>query len=139
MRKRSDIHTPRASGDPPALLQALKLALSGVLSLALHIVVVVIFAPGADEKRSRHQRGRSGTKLFDLGNRVGQRGGVDEDMLVEAAETQIVSSLLLTFKQTNWFPSWTETVEGRRTWAFARPSWRLYDCRRRRRLASGLS
>lgn len=46
------VHAPRASGDPPALLQALELALAGVLGLALHEIIIVVLAPGADEEGS---------------------------------------------------------------------------------------
>lgn len=46
------VHASRASGDPPALLQALELALAGVLGLALHEIIVVVLAPGADEEGS---------------------------------------------------------------------------------------
>ena len=79
-----NIHTPRASSDSPALLQTFELALARVLGLALHVVIVVVFAPRANEERGRQKRGRAGTELLDLGNRVRQRGGVDEDVLVEA-------------------------------------------------------
>lgn len=80
----ANIHAPGASRDPPALLQALKLAPAGVLGLALHIVVIVVFAARADEERGRQQGGRGGSDLLDLGDRVRQRGGVVEDVLVEA-------------------------------------------------------
>jgi len=50
----------------------------------LHVVIVVVFAPGANEERGREKRRRAGTELLDLGDRVRQRGGVDEDVLVEA-------------------------------------------------------
>lgn len=39
-----------APGDPAALLQALELALAGVLGLALHVVIVVGAASRADEE-----------------------------------------------------------------------------------------
>lgn len=44
------VHAPCTSGDPPALLQALEFALAGVLGLALHEIIVVVLAPGADEE-----------------------------------------------------------------------------------------
>lgn len=47
------IHTPGASGDPAALLHALKLAPARILGLALHVVVIVVLAPGADEEGGR--------------------------------------------------------------------------------------
>lgn len=78
-----NIHTSRTPGDPPALLEALDLAFSGVIGLALHVVIVVVAASGANEEGSRQQRGRTGTQLLDLGNRVGQRRGVVERVLRE--------------------------------------------------------
>ena len=64
------IHAPRASGDPAALLQALELAPARVLRLALHVVVIVVLAAGADEERGREERGGAGTDLLDLGDGV---------------------------------------------------------------------
>lgn len=49
-RCRLYLHTSRASGDPPALLQALELALAGVVGLALHEVIVVVLAARAYEE-----------------------------------------------------------------------------------------
>lgn len=46
------VHAPRASSDPPALLQAFEFALAGVLGLALHEIIIVVLAPGADEEGS---------------------------------------------------------------------------------------
>jgi hypothetical protein len=46
------VHAPGAAGDSAALLQTLKLAPAGVLGLALHVVIVVVLAPGADEEGS---------------------------------------------------------------------------------------
>jgi hypothetical protein len=45
------VHTPRASGHPPTLFQALEFTLTGVLCLALHEVVIVISASCADKER----------------------------------------------------------------------------------------
>jgi len=49
MPKRGNVHTTRASRDPPTLRQTLELALARVLRLALHKVVIVVLAPCADE------------------------------------------------------------------------------------------
>lgn len=75
---------PGAAGDAAALLEALELALARVVVLALHVVVVVGLAAGADEEGSREQRGGAGANLLDLGNGLGQRGGVVQHLLVEA-------------------------------------------------------
>lgn len=50
MCRRSYIHTSRASGNSPALLQALEFALAGVVGLALHEVIVVVLAARAYEE-----------------------------------------------------------------------------------------
>lgn len=83
-----DVHAGGTAGDAAALLQTLELALAGVLGLALHVVIVVGAAAGADEERGGEQRGRSGANLLDGGDRVGEGGGVDEDLLVEPAGSQ---------------------------------------------------
>lgn len=80
-----NIHTPRASRHPPALLQAFELALAGVLGLALHEVIVVVLAPRADEEGGGQQGGRAGAELLDLGDRVRERSGVDKVLVVEPA------------------------------------------------------
>lgn len=81
-----NIHASCAAGDSPALLQALELALAGVLGLALHVVIVVVAAAGADEERCGQEGSGAGADLIDLGDRVGQGGGIVENLLVEAAE-----------------------------------------------------
>jgi hypothetical protein len=78
------VHAPRASGNPPALLQALELASARILRLALHKVVIVVLAARADEVGSRKKGGRRRADLLDLGDRVGEGGGVVEHLLVEA-------------------------------------------------------
>ncbi len=80
-----NVHAPRASGNAAAFLHALKLAPAGVLGLALHVVIVVVPAAGADEEGGREEGGRTGANLLDLGDGVWQRGGVEEDVLIEAA------------------------------------------------------
>jgi len=53
---------------------------------AFHKVIVVGFASGADEEAGAHERGGGGAKFFDGWNRIGERGGVEEDALVEAVK-----------------------------------------------------
>jgi hypothetical protein len=98
---RANVHTPGAAGHPAALLQALELAPARVLGLALHVVVIVVLASRADKERGRQKGGRAGTNLLDLGDRVWQRGGVVENLLVEAV---IVSAKCRfhCFSQPNW-------------------------------------
>ena len=84
--KMVDVHTPGAPGHPPAFLQAVELALAGVLGLALHEVIVVLAASGADKKGGREERRRADSELLYLGDRVRKRGGVVEDLLVETGE-----------------------------------------------------
>lgn len=68
----------------PPFPQAVGLARAVGRGLALHEVVIVGFAAGADEEGGAEQRGGGGSDLLDLGDRVGEGRGVDEDLLVEA-------------------------------------------------------
>lgn len=77
------VHAPRTPRYPPALLQALELALAGVLGLAFHKVIVIVLAPGADKERGRKKRSRSGSELLDLRNRFGQGRGVNKLLSIE--------------------------------------------------------
>jgi hypothetical protein len=52
-----------------------------------HVVVIEGSAPCADEERCTHQRRRAGADLFDLGDRVGEGGCVNQSLLVEAGGT----------------------------------------------------
>lgn len=81
-----NIHTSRTAGDLPSLLQALDLPAPIGLGLALHKVIVVRLAPVSDEVRRAHQRGGRRANLIDLGDMVGHRRRVDQDMLVEPVE-----------------------------------------------------
>jgi hypothetical protein len=85
VRWNRDLHTGGASRHTAAFLQALGLALAGVLVLALHEVIVVGAASGTDEERCGEKGSRGGTNLRDLGDVVGEGCRVDEDLLVEAA------------------------------------------------------
>ena len=78
-----NVHAGRAPRHPPPLLQALDLAAAAGLRLALHVVIVVVAAPRADEEGGGEERGRGRADLLDRGDRVRERGGVDEDVLVE--------------------------------------------------------
>lgn len=77
-------HAPRTPRHPPALLEALELALARVAVLALHVIVIVRLAARTNEERRREQRRRAGANLLHLGDRLGQRGGVVQHLLVEA-------------------------------------------------------
>jgi hypothetical protein len=83
-RKIYHIHTSSTSCDSSALLQAFKLALARVLGLALHEIIVVRTASGANEEGSRQQRRRGGANLLDLGDVLRQGGRIDQNLLVEA-------------------------------------------------------
>lgn len=78
-----DIHACRTPGHLAALLHAVQLAAAVGLGLAHHVVIVVGLAARTDEVRGGKQRCRAGAELFDFGDVVGQRGGVDEGLLVE--------------------------------------------------------
>lgn len=69
-----------------ALLHAFKLSPAIGLGLAHHVVIVVGLASRADEERGAEEGCRTGSKLLDLGDVVGQRSGVDEGLLVEAGQ-----------------------------------------------------
>lgn len=66
--------------------------MAGLLRLALHVVVIVVAASGADEERRREERSRAGANLLDGGDVVGERRGVDEDLLVESANSSAFSA-----------------------------------------------
>lgn len=66
-----NIHARSAPRDPPPLLQALNLPPATRLGLALHVVIVVVAAPSADEERGREKRGRRRANLLDGRDRVG--------------------------------------------------------------------
>ena len=86
------IHALGASRHPPALLHAVELAPAIGVGLALHVVVIVVAAPGTDEEGGREKRSRAGTDLLDLRDRVRKGGGVVVEMLVEPGHADVVSS-----------------------------------------------
>jgi hypothetical protein len=77
------IHASRTPGDLAALLHAVELAAAVGLGLAHHVVIIVVLASRANKERSAEEGRRTGSELFDLGDVVGQRGCVDEGLLVE--------------------------------------------------------
>lgn len=79
-----NVHAGGASRDPAALLQAVELAAARAVRLALHEVVIVFAAAGADEVGRRQQGRGAGADLLDLGDVVGERGRVDLLLLVES-------------------------------------------------------
>ena len=58
--------------------------------LALHEVIVVGFASCTDKVCGAHQRRRAGADLLDWWYGVWERGGVDEDFLVEAVVGRMI-------------------------------------------------
>jgi len=77
------VHASSTSGDFATLLHAVKLAAAARLGLAHHVVVVVVLASRSNEVGGTEEGRRAGSKLLDLGDVIGQRGGVDEGFLVE--------------------------------------------------------
>lgn len=77
-------HARSASGDLAAFLHAVELAAAAGLVSAHHIVIIVVLAAGPDEKGGAHQRSGARADLLDFGDVVGERGRVDEDLLVES-------------------------------------------------------
>lgn len=88
------VHALGAARYPPALLHAVKLATAVGIRLALHVVIVVIAAPGADEERGGEERRGAGTDLLDLGDGVREGGGVVVELVVEPGIADVVSLLL---------------------------------------------
>jgi hypothetical protein len=84
-RINSSLHARGTPGDLATLLHALKLSSAVGLGLAHHVVIIVGLASCANEERGAEKGRRTGTELLDLGDVVGQRGGVDEGLLIEAA------------------------------------------------------
>jgi len=76
-------HARRTPRNLPPLPQTLQLALAACVGLAAHIVGIVGITPRANEEGCAHQRCRTGADFCDLGDRVRERGCVDESLLVE--------------------------------------------------------
>lgn len=80
----SPVHAGGASRNLAALLHAVQLTAAVGLGLAHHVVVIVGLAAGADEKGGTEEGRRAGSQLLDLGDVVGERGGVVEGLLRES-------------------------------------------------------
>lgn len=83
-KRKKNIHTSRTTRNLPPLLQTIQLTAAIRLGLTLHIIIIESAAAVADKERSAHQRRRGSSDLIHLGDVIGHRGGVDEDMLVES-------------------------------------------------------
>jgi hypothetical protein len=88
-KHRGNSQTACASSNSSTLLQAVHLSLSCALGLALHEIIVVRLASCANEEAGGEEGRRRSTKLSDGGDRVGERGGIDEGRLVEATNISI--------------------------------------------------
>ena len=60
------------------------------LCLALHEIIIERSAPITDEEARGEERGRRSSDFFDGRDRVGQRGCIDEDLLIEPVEWGLV-------------------------------------------------
>lgn len=87
------IHTPGTSRNSPALFETLELALARVLRLTFHEVVIVVLAPCANEIRGGKEGSRCSTEFLDFGDRIRERRGVVENLLVEAEYMQLAIGL----------------------------------------------
>ena len=63
------------------------------LRLTHHIVVIVSFASRPNKVGRAHQRGGTSANLADLGDGLGEGGGVEEDLLVKSAH-RLVNALI---------------------------------------------
>lgn len=79
-----NLHTSRASRNLPSLLQAVDL--SGAVSFGLtnHEIIVEGFASGTNEVGGAEERGRARSDLLHSGDRVGEGGGVDKNLLIKS-------------------------------------------------------
>jgi hypothetical protein len=80
----ASIHARSTPRDLPSFPHAVDLTPATRLGLALHEVIVVGLAAGADEEGGAHERGGAGTELLNFGDVIGERCCVDEDVLVES-------------------------------------------------------
>lgn len=81
-----DVHARSTSRNLPPLPQAIDLTPSIRLGLALHEIVIVGSAAGADKEGGAHERSGGGADLWDFWDVIGKRSGVDEEMLVESGQ-----------------------------------------------------
>ena len=102
--------------------------MAGLLRLALHVVIVVVAASSADEERRREKRSRAGTNLLDGGNVLRERRGVDEDLLLESANSSafwLIKDILAPVASANGTAR-GRIVSKRRTGVFGSSSCRVY-------------
>ena len=78
-------HTRSTSRDFPSFFQTVRLSLAVGFGLAVHEIVIVGFAAGADEEGGGEERSGRGADFLDFGDGVGEGCCVDEDLLVEAS------------------------------------------------------
>lgn len=76
-------HARRTPRNLPSFLQTFDFAAAVGEGFAVHEVVIVGFAAGADEVGCAEQGRGGGAEFFDFGDVGGERGCVDEDVLVE--------------------------------------------------------
>ena len=84
-----NVHTRSTSSDFPAFPEAVKLPSAVRLRLAHHIVIVVGFASRPNKVRGAHQRCRSCPELCHLRNIIGERSGVQKDLLIESTSASV--------------------------------------------------
>ena len=103
------VHAGCASCDLATLPQAVQLSPTVRLGLALHVVIVVRLAAGSNEEACAHKRRGRSSNFLDLGNRVRERSGVHEDLLVEPGRKWLVDVPVV------------YRIELRHTWVVWRP------------------
>jgi hypothetical protein len=84
-------HAGRTACDLATLLQALGLALAVGLRLAEHEVVIVGFAACTDEEAGGEKGSGRCADFLDLRDVVGERSGVNEDLLVETGRRSVMN------------------------------------------------
>lgn len=77
------VHAGSTSRNLAAFFHTIQLTPAIRLDLAHHIIIVVCFTSCTDEEGGTEKRRRAGSELFDLGDVVGKRGGIDEVLVVE--------------------------------------------------------
>ena len=77
-------HTRSTSCHFAPLFETVHLALAVGLGFAVHVVVIVWFAAGADEEGGAEEGRGGGADFGDFGDAVREGGRVEEDLLVES-------------------------------------------------------
>jgi len=88
-------HARGAACDLTALAHAFDFAFPRGIGLAPHEVVIVCFAAGTDEERGTEEWSGGAANFGDAGDGRGKRGGVDQDLLVEAIYRSVRLPFLL--------------------------------------------